>query len=370
MDNRVRGRFDLAFSPVIEQLQANIAEWGETGAALAIETEGRLVVDVRIGDYPDGAVQVVRSISKGILAVLALIGVDRGLMALDRPIANFWPEFAAGGKEKLPMRSVLEHTAGLPYVEKSLQPTDLFRWRPAVEAVAEQSPIWKFGTKHGYHDLTFGLIIGELIQRTSGRGLGLVLKDEIANRFGGDIWLGVPSAELSRVVSLRRSRQGTDQTHDLDRSDDSPLSRSVNNPDLRRWEHRPEYLRSSVPSSNIVASASAVARVFGSLAATDNPLISARSLAEARTPAAGGPDEVVGWHRSYSTGFMLPDPTRPMFGPSVDSFGYYGRGGSAAFVAPDFPIALAYLTRQDQFHLGADPRTELVAQAVRQSIGL
>ncbi|GDY33813.1 serine hydrolase domain-containing protein [Gandjariella thermophila] len=364
----VRGHFDAQFGAVAREFDRNLRERGETGAAVCVYHRGRPVVDIAGGDYELDTIQVMRSTTKGLLGILAHLLRQRGQLDLDAPVSALWPDFGQAGKADITVRSVLSHQAGLPYLEEPISVADALAWQPAITALERQRPLWPSGTDHGYHDMTYGWLVGEILRRASGVRVGELVRRELAEPLGIDLWIGMP---LRRMRGLRpvRAAEGGRRLNLMPESasaaDEARLAQTAANPDIRSWEHRPEYLAAEMPGSNGVGQARGLAKLYAALIGEVDGvrLFDEQSLAEACAVRAAGPDRVVGWERRYATGFMLTDPTRPMAGEHTRSFGYYGQGGLLTFADPDSGLAFAYFTIQEQLHLGADPRANEVARA-------
>ncbi|HEX9546320.1 MAG TPA: serine hydrolase domain-containing protein, partial [Acidimicrobiales bacterium] len=165
----VDGQVAPGYERVREAFTANFAEHGDVGAAFALYRDGRLVVDlwggVRNKDtgerWEQDTLQLVFSTTKGMTAVAANLLVQRGELDLDAPVAEYWPEFKAAGKDSTPVRWLLSHKAGLPVLDRKMAPSDLFAWDPVCGALAAQPPVWEPGTAHGYHAITYGFLVGE-----------------------------------------------------------------------------------------------------------------------------------------------------------------------------------------------------------------
>lgn len=204
------------FEPVREAFARNFQEYGELGSAFTLYVRGRKVVDLwggdarpEVGGRPAPAVawsadtaQVLRSVTKGLTAACALLLAQRGQLDLDAPVASYWPEFKAAGKERIPVRWLLSHRAGLPALDVPLRVEDVLTWEPAVAAVAAQEPAWEPGTAHGYHPYTYGWLVGEVVRRVSGRTVGRYFAEEIARPLGLDLWIGLPADAAPRVGKL------------------------------------------------------------------------------------------------------------------------------------------------------------------------
>ncbi|WP_031054196.1 serine hydrolase domain-containing protein, partial [Streptomyces sp. NRRL WC-3774] len=199
----VNGTVAEGFEPVRDVFARNFEALGDRGAAVAVYRDGRKVVDLWAGTrdidgtepWRHGTAQVVRSATKGVAAAVPLLLHQRGELDLDAPVAEYWPEFKARGKEHVLVRHVLNHRAGLPVIDRPLTPEQALDPLKGPEAVAAQAPVWEPGTDHGYHALTYGWMLDELVRRVSGLGAGEWIAREIAGPLGAEFWLGLPARE-------------------------------------------------------------------------------------------------------------------------------------------------------------------------------
>jgi CubicO group peptidase (beta-lactamase class C family) len=188
----------------------NFEGHGDVGAAVCVYRHGRKVVDLWGGLADAGTgrpwtrdtLQLVYSATKAATATCAHLLAQRGELDLDKPAADYWPEFAAQGKADIPVRWLLSHRAGLPVIDNPLPLADLLAWDPMAAALAAQRPVWERGTAHGYHGRTFGWLVGELIRRVSGRSVGTFFAEEIAGPAGLDFYIGLPAAERGRASQM------------------------------------------------------------------------------------------------------------------------------------------------------------------------
>ncbi|MFF4804437.1 serine hydrolase domain-containing protein [Streptomyces sp. NPDC001351] len=335
---------------------------GPHAAQLCVHLDGRKVVDLTGGPWPARGLQVVRSVSKGVLALLAAVLHERGAVDLDAPVSEVWPGFAVAGKQDITPRLLLSHQAGLPVFDRPITPADALSWDPAVELLERQRPRWEPGTRHGYHDLTFGWLVGEVLRRATRCGVGELVTRELSSRLGLDLWIGTPMAELPRVQPLRSAPGARPAIPD--RFDSGLLASALGNPDLAPLEHSIEYLTAEVPAANCVSDARSLSRLFAAAVGEVDGirLLGEGALKAAVATRADGPDLVVGWPRRYASGFMLPDPTRPMGGVDSLCFGHYGQGGVLVFADPATRLSFAFTTTTMQTYLDADPRTSPLAR--------
>jgi CubicO group peptidase (beta-lactamase class C family) len=204
----VEGTCQPRFAQVREELERNLAERGEIGASVCVTIDGETVVDLWGGiadpasgrSWTEDTIGHVWSATKGATALCAHMLASRKELDLDEPVARYWPEFAKSGKEAVLVRHLLNHQAGLPAVRDPLPAGAFYDWDLMVDALAREEPFWKPGTRNGYHALTFGFLVGEVIRRVSGRTLGAFFRDEIARPLGLDFWLGLPEEHEGRVA--------------------------------------------------------------------------------------------------------------------------------------------------------------------------
>lgn len=373
-DDGCTGFAAKGFEDVADAFRMNLRVRGDTGAAVSVYHQGRPVVDLVGGCFRRNSVQVIRSASKGVVAVLAHVLAQRGELDFDMPVAEVWPEFAQEGKDCIPIRWLFTHQAGVASLDRRLTVEDILAWTPATQAVAAQRPNWEPGTAHGYHDLNFGWLTGEVLRRLTGRTVGVLVRQELAEPLGLDLWIGLPHDVRPRLVEtlpapppsaeLRDDKQAKALREAL-ADPDSYAHKALLNPDIFAVEHTRAYLSAEVPAANGVSNARSLARLYAAVIGEVDGirLLSNDAVRAAAAEQARGTDRVVGYFRRYATGFMLPDPTRPMGGLDTACFGHYGMGGSVAFADPDHALAFAYTTVQDQAHVGADPRSRSLAEA-------
>ena len=208
----VNGTVAEGFEPVREAFVRNFETLGDRGAAVAVYRDGQKVVDLWGGTrdvdgtapWERGTAQVVRSATKGVAAAVLLLLHQRGQLDLDAPVGHYWPEFKARGKERVLVRHVLNHRAGLPVLDRPLTPQEALDPLRGPAAVAAQAPAWEPGTDHGYHALTYGWLLDELVRRVTGQGTGQWLASQVTGPLGLELWLGLPESETGRVGRVGR----------------------------------------------------------------------------------------------------------------------------------------------------------------------
>ncbi|HUR75571.1 MAG TPA: serine hydrolase domain-containing protein [Sporichthya sp.] len=367
---QLTGSVAAGFEPVRDTFAANFERWGEVGATCCIYLDGRPVVDLTggrvspesdVGYRPD-TLQMVASATKGAVAIVALRLAERGLLDLDAPVAAYWPEFAAAEKQDVPVRWLLDHRAGLPKVDAELTLEQLFRWEPLVDALAAQAPVWTPGTDHGYHALTYGSLVGEVLARATGQSPGELIRKEIAEPLGIEFWVGLPAELTGRVAPLLRSIRSPGDKPDplmLQLADPTSLAYGAffMDTDFMVSMNEPTLWQAQVPAANGFSNARSLARMYAAcLGAVDGVrLLSTETLQAAITPQSEGIDRVLTYETRFGLGFQLPSPSRPMAGPNC--FGHYGLGGSTGFADLDRGFAFGYVVNQMRSASTPDPRS-------------
>ncbi|MGW3031341.1 serine hydrolase domain-containing protein [Streptomyces sp. NPDC001178] len=380
----VNGTVAEGFEPVREAFVRNFEALGERGAAVTVYRDGRKVVDLWGGTkdvegtepWQRGTAQVVRSATKGVAAAVLLLLQQRGELDLDAPVGEYWPEFKAHGKERLLVQHVLSHRAGLPVLDHPLTPSDALDPHRGPEAVAAQAPAWEPGTDHGYHALTYGWLLDELVRRVTGRWAGEWLAAEVTGPLGLDLWLGLPESEAGRVGRVGRV-EAPEAVGGLHLRPKRSVTEAYENPDslTRRAfaaispfpdQNDPSYRAAALPATNGIATAEGLARFYASLIGEvdgGTRLFTPETVELARTERSAGPDRVLVVGTRFGLGYMLHGAASPLLSPT--SFGHPGRGGALGFADPDSGIAFGYVTNGFRKSVTADPRAQALVRAVR-----
>ena len=381
IDLRIEGTCDPRFAPVREAFAQNFSTLGETGAAVAVTLDGRSVVDLWAG-HADAArtrpwerdtIVNVYSTTKGMTAICAHRLVDQGRLDLDAPVATYWPEFASGGKARLPVRYLLSHQAGLPAVSQSLQPAAMYDWDVMTAALAAQEPWWEPGTKHGYHAVTYGWLVGEVVRRISGKTVGTFFRDEVARPLDVDFHIGLAAEHDTRTAPLipapPPSAEDMNLLAEVLKDPEAMLFKVMFNPPiLPEAVNTREWRAAEIPAANGHTNARALARVYGALACggvlDGVRVLSRESIARALAAQAEGPDAVMPLYTRFGLGFMLSTPQEKM-GPNPRTFGHGGMGGSLGFADPDAQLGFGYT--MNEAHMGlwlVDPRATALISAL------
>ena len=384
----VGGQVAPGFEAVWREFERNFTERGEIGAAVAAYWRGEKIVDLwggrRLpeGDAPWSAdtMVVVMSTTKGLSAMTLALANARGWLDYDAPVARYWPEFAQNGKAAVTVRQLLGHEAGLVLLDEKLTIEKVRDLDYMARLLARQTPAWPPGTRHGYHTMTLGLYMQELIRRVDPRhrSLGRFFHDEIAAPLGLDFYIGlppeIPDARLARVKPLSRWRgllalRYTPPAVTLKMiRPGSLLRRSFGGLDVDPNDRR--YLEIEVPAGNGIGTARAIARAYAAFAEGGTELgLTRETLAAVTAPPAvsGRLDEVLGVPSYFSLGFLRPGP-ESFFGSSPRAFGSPGAGGSFAFADPDARLGYAYVMNRLDFYLENDPREKPLRDAIYRAM--
>lgn len=388
----VEGRVDPGYEAVREAFADNFARRGELGGACCVYHHGEKVVDLwggirnrQTGDpwEPDTMV-LVHSATKGLAAMTLAIAHSRGWLDYEERVATYWPEFAQQGKEKITVRQLLAHQAGLFAFDEPVNRSTVEDLDRLAVVLARQKPVWEPGTRQAYHALTLGFYQGELLRRIDPqhRSLGQFFQDEIATPLGEDVYIRLPEeipnsrlATLSRPGPLRMlTRFPLRFTLEAMNPHSNIYRALVANPGaaISEDEQRVYSRNLEVPSGGGVVTARGVAHAYGVFAAGGRELGLRQETLEllaapAIPPARGFFDECMkGEGVEFSLGFMKSCPAFP-FG-SARSFGSPGAGGSLGFADPDAGIGYAYVTNQMGTTLTGDPRDVALRDALYSAI--
>jgi CubicO group peptidase (beta-lactamase class C family) len=381
----IRGACDPRFKGVREAFARHFETGEEVGASLAVMLDGRMVLDLVAGfadakrtrPWTAQTIANVYSTTKGITALAAHQLVERGKLDLDAPVARYWKEFAAGGKADLPVRYLLTHQAGLPAIRRSLPPGSQYDWALVTTALAEQEPWWKPGTRHGYHAITYGWLVGELIRRVTGLSVGDYVRREIAAPLGVDFEIGFGPALDSRTAELLQApppKPGeTNMFLELTKDPESMAAKAFFNPPFELDAVNSRAWRAAeLPAANGHSNARSLARIYGALARGGTldgvSLLKPATIERAIVSQAKGPDAVLPLSTHVALGFMLGTDEEPM-GPNPRNFGHGGAGGSLGFADPEAKLGFGYVMNQMKMGIWLiDPRPKAIYGALYDAL--
>ncbi len=387
----IDGLVEPGFGAVADAFSANFARHDDVGAGFCLYADGRKVVDLVGGvadpqtgrAYGDDTLQLVFSTTKGAAAICAAILHDRGQLDYDAPVAQYWPEFAAAGKGDLTVGWMMSHRCGLVTVDDPPPLEDVLAVEPIVEALAAQAPLWEPDGTHGYHALTYGWLVAEVVRRITGQRLGDFWQEQVARPLGLDFWIGLPAEHEPRVAPLLRSTR----TKTLDPAVRARVERFMGPETLLGkalglsgtfgsfggeradllW-NSPEVWASEIPAANGITNAASLARLYAAtLGSVDGVRLFGDTTRElATTPVTTGGDRCLYMETKFGMGFMCADGVLPLAGPR--SFGHAGAGGSIGYADPDLGVGYGYVMNHMTSSLLGDPRTSGLTDAVKRCL--
>jgi CubicO group peptidase (beta-lactamase class C family) len=382
---QVRGHCDARFTAVRRAFEENFRERGELGAAVAVTVDGRTVVDLW-GGWADAAhsrpweqdtLVNVWSTTKGPVALCAHILADRGLLDLDAPVAVYWPEFAAAGKEKVLVRHLLSHRAGLAGLREPHSLEQLCDWELTTQRLAATQPWWEPGTTSGYHALTYGHLVGEVVRRISGLLPGAFLEREVTGPLGIDFRIGLPEKDSGRVAELDQPpvAASSEQAAVFARLAPVAIAAVANPPVSAAGAHTPEWRAAEIPAANGHGTARAVAELYGVFAGRGSyggqRILSPEAAERVRDGQGSCRDLVLGAGFEGETeaglGLWLSG-SNGSYGPNPRAFGHDGFGGSCGLADPEAHVSMGYVMNRMGPHIANDPRKMALVDALYSAL--
>ena len=349
-DVTIGGFADEKFAAVRETFERNLASGADVGASFCATIEGETVVDLwggwadeaRTRPWEKDTIVNVYSTTKTMTALTALVLADRGLLDFAAPVARYWPEFAANGKAGVKVSHLMSHAAGLSGWKEPVTIEDVYDWDKATGLLAAQAPYWEPGTASGYHALTQGHLVGEVVRRITGKSLGTVFREEIAGPLGADFHIGLPASEDPRVADLIPPPPGTA----IGDGEQPELTRNMSsNPPIDPLVTRTRAWRAAeLPAANGHGNARSIAGVHAALAnggvANGVRILSEAGCRKALEQQIEGTDLIFNAPARFGMGFGLPSPTVPL--PNPNSIFWGGYGGSLAVIDMDARTSFGY----------------------------
>ena len=394
---KIDGICDPLFTEVREAFERNFKDCGEVGAAVCVTHRGRIVVDLWGGlSDPDTArpwtsdtVTVVWSSTKGATALCAHMLAARGELDFYTPVSHYWPEFAQNGKAHITVAMLLAHQAGLPVLTTAPSAEVYADWDEVTNALAAQAPLWEPGKAQGYHALTFGHLIGEVIRRITGMSLGTFFRREIAEPLGLDFWIGLPEAIEPRTASLIAATPSDNATEP---NEFARLALTVPGsiPNLllahsgRLLEpgamNRRIYRAAEIPAANGVTHARGLASLYRPLALGGSfgttQLLPEDAIPRLAAVHTAGFDLMLQVPARFSLGFAKaadqggqPHPRRESFCTSEEAFGHPGSGGSVGFADPRPEISFGYVMNKQGSGVSLNRRGQSLIDATYRALG-
>ena len=389
----IGGAVEPGWGKVADAFRANFDDGKDLGAAVAVYQGGKKVVDLWGGvadtttgrPWEEDSLVLVFSSTKGMTALLANLLAQRGELDLDEPVATYWPEFAQNGKEAIPVRWLLSHQAGLPYVDAELTIDEILAWDPLIDALAAQAPLWEPGKQHAYHALTYGHLVGEVLNRVTGKSTGRLFADEVAGPLGLSSWIGLPEEQEGRVARLEAAppidNEALQQLLDMVLGAGSVFDRSVLafpvdlvTPDGISFRSR-EVRAAEIPAGNLVTDARSLARAYAATVGevdglrllSPDTVEAARTIQTDSSTPWGMPPGLEDFGITTGLGFQVTTPLADLLGPT--SFGHGGAGGSMGLGEVEHELGFAYVMNQMLTEIPNRPRNQLIMDAVVASLG-
>ena len=368
--------FDRVRDVFVEQIEA-----GEgVGSAVAVYHHGELVVDLWGGmadraascPWQEDTICVVYSTTKGATATCLHMLVDRGQLSYDDLVVDHWPEFGKHGKDKITVRHVLTHQAGMPQHPPGYGDEEMLDWAKMVEGMENLKPLWGPGEKTGYHAVNFGWLAGEIIHRVDGRTVGTFLAEEVCKPLGlNDLYIGLPESEEGRVAVLEsitdENAVKIETMLDTETIAGDDSERRMGDP--VEFLNRPQAHRAELPAAGGLGSARDIAKLYACLGAGGTldgvTLMRPETIAAATKQQIYGLDAIINFPMSWALGYMTGGQTSSS-GPRLTAFGHAGFGGSNAFADPEIEMSFAYITNGISLDLLGYTRAFSLSTAARQ----
>lgn len=362
-DTTIHGTYKDRFAAVPLAMAASLAAGTDIGLSFCATIEGETVVDLW-GGYADEAktrpwqadtIVNVYSTTKTMTALTALLIADRGELDFAKPVAHYWPEFATNGKEAVTVAHLMSHAAGLSGWEEPLTAEDLYDWEKVTSLLAAQAPWWEPGSAPGYHAITQGYLVGEVVRRITGKSLGTVFREEIAEPLGADFHIGLPASEDHRVADLIPPTESINQfASDIAR-------KTFTNPPVDPLATRTrEWRGAEIPAAGGTGNARSVAEIHALLAnggvAKGKRLLSEAGCRKALELQIEGNDLcLMNMPIRYGMGFGLPGDLVPLPNPNTIFWGGYG--GSLIIIDMDARATYSYVMNKMNSGLVGDTRS-------------
>lgn len=363
----VHGHCDDRFTGVRDTFAAAFERGEENGASVSVTVDGKPVVDIWAGvatddgaEWAEDTLVNVYSTTKTMAATCVLMLADRGEVDLHAPVAEYWPEFKAAGKEGVTVAQVMSHTAGVSGFDPAITPEDLYDWDRTVDQLAGQAPWWEPGTQSGYHAITQGYLQGEVVRRVTGRSIGTFFREEVAEPLGADFHIGLPASEDGRVADLTPPPAAGLEALASATASDSIAVRTLISCPIDATEPRTRAWRGAeIPAAGGTGNARSVGRIHSALACGGTvdgvTLMSEAGVERILEEQSHTDDLVLGLKVRFGMGFGLMNESIPL-SASPRSFFWGGYGGSIALIDLDQRLTVTYTMNKMSSGLAGDLR--------------
>ena len=390
----VKGRCDEKFQPVLDEFVQNFNERNELGASICINVAGETLVDLWGGmkspgkkaeAWEEDTISVVFSCTKAATALCAHLLIDQGRLELNAPVADYWPEFAVNGKEQATVAMMLNHSVGVPALRDPVKVGGFHDWDYMSDRLAREVPFWKPGTRNGYHMMTFGWTVGELVHRVSGESLGTFFRNNIADPLRLDFWIGLPESEFNRVSRISRWKPAKGQkpapfTQALLNDPNSLQSLAYLN-NGRYKTDSPDSYRAEIGAGGGIGNGRSLAALYTPLANgglhDGTRLLSSDHIERMRAVSvATSEDATLLMPSRFSLGFMLSMDNRYRESGDMEAliigqeaFGHAGAGGSVGFADTQANLAFGYSMNQMGAGILLNERGQSLVDAAYRCLG-
>jgi CubicO group peptidase (beta-lactamase class C family) len=357
----VQGEYDERFRSVVEEFVTNYDERDEVGASLCVSFEGETVIDVWGGavdrelsaPWDADTISIVMSCTKGAVALCAHVLASQGLLDIEAPVREYWPEFACNGKEDATVRMMLDHSVGVPAIRGELPGDFMIHWDQVVDRIAAEAPFWEPGTRNGYHLVNFGWTVGEIVRRVSGKSLGTFFQDAIAKPLGLDFWIGLPEEHEPRVSNMIQSPPPDTGGHvsrfmKVIMSEPESATRHAMANLMSQTTQGRAWHAAEIGGGGGITNARGLCGMYTPLALGGGGVIDPATLERARRcSVATNYDAVLQIATRFGLGFMLSMDNRDKYDKDSvvmgdHAFGHVGMGGSIGFCDPSIGLAMGY----------------------------
>jgi CubicO group peptidase (beta-lactamase class C family) len=343
----------------------------EQAARFSILIGGETVIDLWAGAADPRAgtaftretLTPVFSTGKAVMALMIARCVERGLLDYDRPVAEIWPAYGQAGKDKIILAQMMSHQDGLPGFDTDVDPAIWFDRQAVLDRLCEQAPMWLPGTASGYHPITIGYLAGEVFRLADGRTMGTALREDFAEPYGLDLWIGLPEAEHGRVATMRKPATAAS----LGPIDPIKKAAFISRGSAPGGRGSAEWRMAEIPSANLHGTALDLARILAVLAndgkLDGEAILSPEVVGAATRERIRGRDKVLPFDMSWAAGYTR-NLGLGIFGPNPDAVGHCGWGGSCAFADAEARVSGAYVMSRQSPHLIGDPRAQRLIDAL------
>lgn len=375
---QIEGFCDERFARVRDEFEKNFTERGDVGACFALTFEGEYVVDIWAG-HQDAALEKpwqedtiinVFSSTKTMTFLCALVLADRGLLDFESCVVDYWPEFSAGNKTQVKVKHLMSHSSALPGFSRTFTTPELCDWDFCCDDLANQSPWWEPGTQSGYHAITQGYLIGEVIRRITGKTIGQFFKTEIADLVGADFQIGVNSNDFPRIADLIEAKEVAPILEmDADSIPGRVFAGAAD--DVVEMTTSAGWRQAEIPAANGHGNARSIVRAQTALAnggsAFGVEVLSTVGCNKALESQTDGIDLVLGIPVNFAMGYALTNEVIPI-SPNANTLWWGGAGGSTVVVDTDAHACFSYVMNQMDNNIVGDPRGVALGAAVYSSL--